>query len=78
VLPEFRKIQGLLEATAALGLKPKDEPALLVAGCEFVLEGLHALRKISRSQERGFYADQPIRAEPAPRDLPTRPRRSYQ
>ncbi|MGH9805267.1 MAG: magnesium chelatase [Candidatus Acidiferrales bacterium] len=78
LLPEFRKIQGLVEAAATLGLKPKDEPALLVAGCEFILEGLYAQRKISRSEERGFYADQPIRPEPTPRDLPSRPRRSYQ
>jgi len=78
LLLEFRKIQGLVEAAATLGLKPKDEPALLVAGCEFILEGLYAQRKISRSQERGFYADQPVRPEPSPRDAPTRPRRSYQ
>ncbi|MGH9862949.1 MAG: magnesium chelatase [Candidatus Acidiferrales bacterium] len=78
LLKEFRKIQGLVEATAALGLKPKDEPALLAAACEFVLEGLHAHRKISRNQERGFYAEEPARSEPAARDLPPRPRRSYQ
>ena len=78
LLLEFRKIQGLVEATAALGLKAKEDPALLVAGCEFVLEGLHAHRKISRSQERGFYADQPVRPEASPRDAPSRPRRSYQ
>ena len=78
LLAEFRKIQGLVEATSALGLKPKDDPAQLVAGCEFVLEGLYALRKISRSRERGFYADEPARPEPAPREGPPRHRRSYQ
>jgi len=50
----------------------------LAAGCDFILEGLHAQRKISRSQERGFYAEERPRPEPAPRELPSRHRRSYQ
>jgi magnesium chelatase subunit I len=78
LLREFRKIQGLVENTAPLGLKLKDDPALLVAGCEFILEGLHAHRKISRNEERGFYAEEPAQPEPAPRPFPPRPRRSYQ
>lgn len=78
LLKQFRKIQGLVETTTPLGLKPKDDPSLLAAGCEFVLEGLHAQRKISRNEERGFYAEEPLRPEPTPRNLPPRSRRSYQ
>ncbi len=78
LLQEFHKIQGLVENIEPLGLKPKDDPALLAAGCEFILEGLHAHRRISRSQERGFYAEEPRPAEPAPREFPPRHRRSYQ
>jgi len=78
LLEQFRKIQGLVEATAALGLKAKDDPAELAAGCEFVLEGLHAQRKISRSEERGFYAEERPRPEMSPREVPPRTRRSYQ
>ncbi len=78
LLKQLRKIQGLVESTSHLGFKPKDKPGLLVAGCEFVLEGLYAHRKINRSEERGFYAEEPLRPEPEPRQPVPRPRRSYQ
>jgi magnesium chelatase subunit I len=80
LLKQFRKIQGLVEATAPLGLKASSDPTALVAGCELILEGLYAHRKISRSEERGYYAEEPVRPEPTPRDrdLPPRQRRSYQ
>ncbi len=54
---QFKKIQGLLEKTQTLGIKPKDDPALLVSGAEFILEGLYALKKISRNEELGFYVE---------------------
>ena len=80
MLKDFRSIQGLLEATAQLGLKPKDDPVRLVAACEFVLEGLYAHRKISRNQERGFIAGQQ-RKRPEPPgggEGPAPPRRNFQ
>lgn len=77
ILKEFRSIQGLLEATAQLGLKPKDDPALLIAGCEFILEGLYAHRKVHRSEERGFFGEEK-RPEPEIPEGPARPRRPYQ
>ena len=69
---QMRKIRSLFEKTQVLGMKPKDHPAVLVAGAEFILEGLCALKKISRSEERGFFAEAP-RTEPAPQ--PVRPSR---
>ncbi len=54
---QLRKIQGLFEKTQTLGMQAKDNPALLVAGAEFVLEGLYALKKISRNEELGYHAD---------------------
>ncbi|MCL5669917.1 MAG: magnesium chelatase [Acidobacteria bacterium] len=54
---QFKNIQGLLETTQRLGIKPKDDPALLVSGAEFILEGLYALKKISRNEEVGFYVE---------------------
>lgn len=54
---QFKKIQGLMEKTQALGIKPKDDPALLVSAAEFILEGLYALKKISRNEELGFYVE---------------------
>ncbi|MFQ5927591.1 MAG: magnesium chelatase [Terriglobia bacterium] len=76
LLAQLRKIQGLLESTARLGLRPKDERGVLVAACEFILEGLYAHRKISRSEERGFYAEEPKVEMPS--ETPRRYRRSYQ
>ena len=48
---QFKKIQGLLEKTQCLGLKAKDDPCLLASGAEFILEGLYALKRISRNEE---------------------------
>jgi len=64
IFGQFKKIQGLLERTQPLGIKPKDDPAMLVAAAEFVLEGLYALKKISRNEELGYHVEH-RRAEPA-------------
>ncbi len=70
VYAQLKKIQGLFEKTQPLGIKPKDGPAMLVAGAEFILEGLHALKKISRNEELGFHAEhKPARAEPPGEDF---------
>ena len=59
------EIQGLIEKLGALGVKTKDEPAVIVAAAEFLLEGLYAHKKLSRSEERGFSApDWATRREP--------------
>jgi magnesium chelatase subunit I len=58
IYAQLKKIQGLFEKTQTLGIKAKDEPAMLVAGAEFVLEGLYALKKISRDEEHGYHAEQ--------------------
>jgi magnesium chelatase subunit I len=72
---QFKKIQGLLDKTQALGLKAKDDPALLVAAAEFILEGLYALKRISRDEELGYHTEH-RRAEPAAQEpSPLGPRR---
>ena len=63
-LEQLGAIQGLVEKAAALGVKRKDDPPLLASACEFVLEGLHATQKISRSEERGYFAPEKKRQEP--------------
>src|SRR5579859_4459555 len=65
IYSQFKKIQGLLEKTHILGMKPRDEPPQLVAAAEFILEGLYALKKISRNEELGFHAERqrPARSE---------------
>ncbi len=66
VLSNLRKIQGLLEKLEPVGVKPKDRPEVVVSAAEFLLEGLHAHKRIGRSEERVFSAGekQPRRAEP--------------
>jgi len=72
---QFKKIQGLFEKTQALGLKPKDDPALLVAGAEFILEGLYALKRISRNEELGYHTEQRRPAASNEEPSPVVPRR---
>jgi magnesium chelatase subunit I len=60
-------IQGLMEKVKALGLGSNEPDALRVSAAEFILEGLHAHRRISRSEERGFAAEERHRE---PRDEP--------
>jgi magnesium chelatase subunit I len=49
-------IQGLPEKLPAVGAKEKDRPETLVSAAEFVLEGLHAHKRIGRNEERVFTA----------------------
>ena len=72
---QLKKIQGLLEKTQALGLKPKDDPALLVAGAEFILEGLYALKRISRNEELGYHSEHRRAEVPDEEPSPLGPRR---
>jgi magnesium chelatase subunit I len=62
VLEHAGQVQGLVELAQAAGV-PKNAPApLLAAGVDFALEGLYALKKISRSEERGYHATEaPVR-----------------
>ena len=55
-MKNFHHIDGLIEAATRSGLAGKSDPQALVAVCELVLEGLHAHKKISRSEERGYAA----------------------
>ena len=64
VLDGLRNIQGLTEKLAPVGVKTKEAPEVLVSAAEFVLEGLHAHRRIGRTEERVFGAEkQPKRPE---------------
>jgi magnesium chelatase subunit I len=51
-------IQGLMEKTRALGLSANEPDELRASASEFILEGLYAHRRISRSEERGFTAEE--------------------
>ncbi|MBI3682502.1 MAG: magnesium chelatase [Acidobacteria bacterium] len=78
-LRQLQAIHGLMEKTAALGVGPGADDAARVAAAEFVLEGLYAHRRISRSEELGFTADERRREAQVAEDDPRRqkPRRQY-
>jgi magnesium chelatase subunit I len=72
---QFKKIQNLLDKTQNLGIHAKDNPALLAAAGEFILEGLYALKRISRNEELGYHTERrpPERVEEP--QSPAAPRR---
>ncbi|MBI4414559.1 MAG: magnesium chelatase, partial [candidate division NC10 bacterium] len=53
-LKRLKGVPGLLTRAAILTGEGTPGTALLVAAAELVLEGLHALNKIDRTEERGF------------------------
>jgi magnesium chelatase subunit I len=56
VLEGLNQIQGLMEKLTKLNVGPKDSAETQVSAAEFVLEGLHAHKKIGRNEERVFSA----------------------
>ncbi|MGA3324253.1 MAG: sigma 54-interacting transcriptional regulator, partial [Terriglobia bacterium] len=72
---QFKKIQNLLEKSQTLGLKAKDDPALLAAGGEFILEGLYAMKRISRNEELGYHTEHRPVERPKEEPTPMTPRR---
>ena len=57
-----RDVQGLVELAHAAGIPATASVPLLASGVDFVLEGLYALKKIGRSDERGYHATEtPVR-----------------
>jgi magnesium chelatase subunit I len=58
MMQHLSSIQGLMEKLSVFHLGPKDPPAVRAAAAEFVLEGLHAHRRINRNEERGYMAEE--------------------
>jgi magnesium chelatase subunit I len=79
VLQSLRGIQGLMDKLTRVNVGPKDSGEIQVSAAEFVLEGLHAHKRIGRNEERVFTAgekqprtpEKPFERE----DIPYRPRR---
>jgi magnesium chelatase subunit I len=63
VIRQTRGVEGLRKLAEQTGLAPGAPAPAVAAALDFVLEGLYAQKKISRSDERGYAAG----AEPAPR-----------
>jgi magnesium chelatase subunit I len=55
-LKSLKKIQGLLEKTDKVGAGEGEPPESIVSAAEFILEGLHAHKRIGRTEERVFTA----------------------
>ncbi|MBZ5573891.1 MAG: magnesium chelatase [Acidobacteriia bacterium] len=59
-LQSLRGIQGLMEKLVKLNVGPKDTPETQVSAAEFVLEGLHAHKRIGRNEVRVFTAGEKL------------------
>ena len=64
---QLNGIQGLMEKTRALGLTENEPDAVRASAAEFILEGLYAHRRISRTEEYKFSGEE--------KKMPTRERR---
>ena len=63
-LRELTQIQGLFEKLSPISVKATDAPESVVAGSEFLLEGMYAHKRLSRSEERGFTAQEKTQRKP--------------
>ena len=59
----MKKVPGLMDRLDRAGIREGASAALMVSAAEFVLEGLWAHRRVSRSEERGYHAEAPRPAE---------------
>jgi magnesium chelatase subunit I len=60
-LKGFSVVPGLVTAVVAGELAERSQAARTVAGCELILEGLAAQKKITRSDELGYSRIRPER-----------------
>jgi magnesium chelatase subunit I len=70
LLERTREVQGLRDVAMHAGIDGRAQPPLLAAAIDFVLEGLYAQKKISRSDEFQYQAAEPVR-RPSPRGVQT-------
>ena len=55
-LEELKQIQGLFEKLSPLQINSKSNPETAVSAAEFLLEGMYAHKRLSRTEERAFSA----------------------
>jgi len=56
LVAEAKRIPGLNDVVKTLGIEDRASAPLRASGIGFVLEGLYATKKISRSDDRGYHA----------------------
>jgi magnesium chelatase subunit I len=71
VIAQSRGVQGLLELADKAGLPPGAPAPAVASAVDFILEGLYAQKKISRSEERGSAAAESAPRRPSRREEPT-------
>ncbi len=69
VLKGLKNIQGLMEKTSALKLQNPNTAEVQISAAEFILEGLHAHKRIGRTEERVFTAGEKTPKRPTERDF---------
>ena len=65
VLGHAREVQGLVDLAHQAGIPTNASAPMLASGIDFVLEGLYAGKKLSRSEDRGYHATEPATRRPA-------------
>lgn len=78
MVEQLGAIQGLMEKTGELGLSANEEDAVRAGAAEFILEGLYAQRRISRSEQHVFQAGERRRDTPDETSASRKARRQYQ
>ncbi|HVO98739.1 MAG TPA: hypothetical protein VMT15_11765 [Bryobacteraceae bacterium] len=78
MLEALSAIPDLMEKTGKLGLGASEPDALRASAAEFILEGLYAHRRISRSEEVGFMAEPRRREQSVEDERKKAARRNYQ
>jgi magnesium chelatase subunit I len=81
-IENLKEIQGLIDKLGPLGLSRKESPEQQVSAAEFILEGLHAHKRIGRNEERVFKAGEkkpePVREKSFDKEEPPyRQRRQF-
>src|SRR5438874_1653513 len=71
VIAQCRTVQGLRELAERASLPPGAPAPLVASAIDFVLEGLYAQKKISRSEERGYSGAEAAPRRTSRRDEPT-------
>ena len=72
LLARTSEVQGLRDLAAGAGIPRNAPPPLLASAVDFVLEGLYAQKKISRSDEFQYSSAEPVR-RPSPRGVQADP-----
>jgi magnesium chelatase subunit I len=73
-MKRLRAVPHLSDGVAHISRGKGAEPGLWVSAAEFILEGLYALQKISRSEERGYHGTPKPERPPQEGELPERGR----